>query len=80
MTVHNSTIGQPDPDFQAIANFIDIGAQVAIPAINAMIPNIPIPKGIDSDYQFKKINLQNHEGYIYAELGFEAAAVNATMF
>jgi len=26
MSVHNSTIGQPDPDFQSIANFIDIGA------------------------------------------------------
>jgi len=45
-----------------------------------MIPNIPIPKGIDADYQFKRINLQNHEGYIYAELGFEAAVVNSTMF
>lgn len=71
MTTINSNIGKPDPDFQAIANFIDIGADIAIAGINALIPKIDIPKGIDSETEFKQISLQDHDGYIYFEMGFE---------
>lgn len=73
MTTINSNIGKPDPDFQAIANFIDIGADVALIYINGLIPKIDIPKGIDSETEFKQISLQDHDGYMYVELGFEAA-------
>lgn len=73
MTTINSNIGKPDPDFQAIANFIDIGADIAIAGINAMIPKIDIPKGIDSETQFQQLSLQDHDGYLYFEVGFEAA-------
>mmetsp|Transcript_8277 Transcript_8277/g.7330 ORF Transcript_8277/g.7330 Transcript_8277/m.7330 type:complete len:81 (-) Transcript_8277:27-269(-) len=73
MTTINSNIGKPDPDFQAIANFIDIGADIAIAGINALIPKIDIPKGIDADTQFNQLSLQDHDGYIYFEMGFEAA-------
>lgn len=65
----SSNIG--DVDAEAIGDTLDLLLDVAVPAINAVIPKIPVPKALSKDIQLKELDFEFHEGYLYFEIGFE---------
>ena len=65
--IANETGVEHDP--QALANFMDIGAELILPIVNGMIPKIPIPQKIDDHTKFERLSFGLHDGYMYFELG-----------
>ena len=58
-------------DAQAIADFIDTGAYIAIPVINGYLPPMAVPKKLSDTLSFKALTLEAHEKYAYFTVGLE---------